>query len=55
MNQTEENLFEAYLAGFDASGEGYNGEYHKEPYELVTEELREEFDRWLERRISPDA
>lgn len=35
----------AFLAGFAASGEGYNGEY---PYRDLTEELNKRFDMFIE-------
>ena len=52
MNQRELNylLFRAYCAGFDESGEGFNGEYtgpsYREPGALVAR-LRPVFENWL--------
>lgn len=56
----EEELFEAYIAGFLRSGEGFNGEYpisDKEwSIERVKEALRDGFNQWLEtERGEPNA
>lgn len=45
----EEQLFAAFLAGFDASGEGFNGEYTRESVrgEKLEQRLRSQFELWL--------
>jgi hypothetical protein len=43
-------LFAAFLAGFDASGEGFNGEWLHERYrspKALEERLRPVFDAWV--------
>lgn len=47
----EELLFAAFRAGFDASGEGWNGEYVNSSVtsERLTEQLRKIFDEWRQR------
>jgi hypothetical protein len=51
---TEEQhaLEEAFLAGFKASGEGYNGEYpfEGEPDTTIKKEIRYLFKGWLKGR-----
>lgn len=43
--EVKELMRQAFLAGFAASGEGYNGEY---PYRDLTEELNKRFDMFIE-------
>lgn len=43
--ELERLLWEAFLAGFQASGEGHNGEY---PPELDIDDLKQDFDLWRE-------
>lgn len=44
-------LWQAFLAGFDESGEGFNGEYLDEKYrgwsEAFVREMRPAFEEWL--------
>lgn len=49
---TREDLKQAFQAGFEASGEGHNGEYVDRalrPPEAYRELIEEMFSRWLER------
>lgn len=40
-NERELDLFDAYIAGFDASGEGFNGEYVGHQYKSDPENFRQ--------------
>lgn len=59
MTPLDDILFAAFLAGFAASGEGFNGEYVKAPYRPVDgatspaflREMRGEFDDWHKKWI----
>ena len=48
MNDNDD-LWAAYLAGFEISGEGWNGEY---PHEVrsIEADVREKFEQWLVQR-----
>lgn len=51
----KKRLWEAYLAGFDESGEGFNGEYVGPKYrtpEALETRLRPYFEGWLEGKTS---
>lgn len=48
---TTDEFFEAFVAGFYETAEGYNGEFYgKKDREDVRRELRVKFDRWLKSR-----
>lgn len=55
---SSEELFAAFIAGFEASGEGFNGEYVDQrfrgsngvPAEVFISRLRDEFDIWNARQ-----
>lgn len=40
-------LFDAYVAGFMQSGEGFNGELHAGREEQAREAIREDFEDWV--------
>lgn len=51
MNERELDLFDAFVAGFNAAGEGFNGEYIGERYrgkdnQLFRERMLAEFQAW---------
>lgn len=49
-HKTDEKLFAAFMAGFDSSGEGFNGEYvgsRYRPRAELEKRLREDFEHWL--------
>lgn len=54
MTRKNQELYEAYRAGFLASCEGYNGEYPFEgkPMEAVDEVLINSFTVWIEEKTA---
>lgn len=51
MNERELDLFDAFKAGFDASGEGFNGEYVSDRFcgrdnEEFQQRMLEDFREW---------
>lgn len=45
-----ERLFAAFVAGFDAAGEGWNGEYTGRASPTVMDNwLHQEFDSWVDK------
>lgn len=56
-DQSNDELFEAFIAGFDVSGEGFNGEYVGDKYRgkdnpLFLQRMREDFEEWKADRVS---
>lgn len=51
MLDKDDQLFQAFVAGFDASVEGFNGEYVGRRYnsaQVLEDRLRVNFEEWLE-------